>query len=59
MLTLEKIRMLLQDRTMTVVAEATGVHHQTIMRIKTGEAKNTSYQTVKALSDYFEAQMSK
>lgn len=58
MLTLEKIAELLQDRTLTVVSEATGVSHQTIMRIKQGKAKNTSYETCKKLSDYFEAQMS-
>lgn len=59
MLTLQRISELLQDRTLTVVAEATGVSHQTIMRIKQGKAKNTSYETYKKLSDYLEAQMSK
>lgn len=37
-----------------MVADATGIHYATIQAIKSGRVTNPSYETVKALSDYFE-----
>lgn len=37
-----------------MVADATGIHYATIQAIKSGRVKNPSYETAKALSDYFE-----
>ena len=53
MLTIDQIRQALADRRLDVVSEATGVHRNTLGRIRSGEAKNPSYSTVKSLSDYF------
>ena len=57
MLTLEEIRELMKDRRPSALIEATGLCHQTIWRINRGES--ASYETIKKLSDYFEAQASK
>jgi DNA-binding phage protein len=51
MLTLDQVRERLQDRKITVVAEATGLHLQTLYDIRHGRA-NPVYSTVKKLSDY-------
>ena len=55
MLTLADIRERMQDRKVTVVAEAIGVHSNTLYRMLSGDAK-PSYQTVKLLSDYLTEQ---
>jgi transcriptional regulator with XRE-family HTH domain len=52
MLTLDEIREKLKDRRLSIVAEACGVHPETIRRILRGNT--TSYETTKALSDYLE-----
>jgi hypothetical protein len=54
MLTLEMIRSLLQDRRVPLVAEATGLHYNTIRQIRDTPSANPTYKVVKALSDYFE-----
>lgn len=54
MLTLEEVRELLQDRRIDVVADATGLHYSTVQEVRAGKSEKPSYQTIKALSDYFE-----
>jgi len=54
MLTIEEIRNMLLDRRLAMVADATGIHYATIQAIKSGRVTNPSYETVKALSEYFE-----
>jgi hypothetical protein len=51
MLTLEEIREKLADRRLSVVAGAIDVHPETLRRIIKGST--ASYETTKALSDYF------
>jgi len=55
MLTLDQIKEKMKDRRVRVVAKETGMNHQTIYNaLKDGS--NPEYETVKALSDYLEAQ---
>lgn len=54
MLTLDEIRKLLADRRISVVAEATGLHRNTVAAIRDANGGTPSYKTVKALSDYLE-----
>lgn len=55
MLDLETIRKLLKDRRIDVVATETGLHVNTISKVK-AENSNPTYKTLKAVSDYLEAQ---
>jgi len=43
----------LQDRKLSLVAEATGIHPNTLSDIKNGRSDNPTLKTLKALSDYF------
>lgn len=52
MLTLEQIRVALQDRRLGLVAEATGLHYNTVRGIASGENVNPTYAVLKAISDY-------
>lgn len=52
MLTIEEIRRALADRKLTAVADATGLHYQTVWRVANGNG--ASYDTIKALSDYLQ-----
>lgn len=54
MLTIERIRELLLDRRLAMVADSTGIHYATIQAIRNGKVTNPSYETVRLLSDYFE-----
>jgi transcriptional regulator with XRE-family HTH domain len=54
MLTLEEIRQRLFDRRLNVVAEATGLHYNTVRNIAIGHNTNPTYGVLKALSDYLE-----
>lgn len=54
MLTIEEIREKLLDRRLQMLADATGIHYATIQAIRNGRVTNPSYETIKALSDYFE-----
>ncbi len=54
MMTLVQIRALLQDRRLQMVAEATGLHENTIRQIRNDETANPTYKVMVALSDYFE-----
>lgn len=53
MLTLEKIKQRLQAINVQAVSRAAGVHPNTVYGILAGRSPN--YETVKKLSDYFEA----
>lgn len=52
MLDIDEIRAALQDRVITSVETHTGINRNTIAMIRSGKAKNPSYATLKALSDY-------
>ena len=52
MLDLQEIQRQLQDRRLSCISRATGLHYNTVYSIKQGKAQNPSYQVVKALSDY-------
>lgn len=54
MMTLEMIREKLQDRRVPLVADATGLHYNTIRQIRDTPEANPTYKVVKALSDYLE-----
>ena len=56
MLTLEQIRESLRDRMPAKVAEATGLHYNTIRIIRDDPNANPTYKAVKALSDYLQGQ---
>tara|TARA_R110000803_G_scaffold28727_1_gene66174 strand:+ start:627 stop:818 length:192 start_codon:yes stop_codon:yes gene_type:complete len=56
MLNLEGIVARLQDRRVDVVHEATGLTKMTIINIKKGRQTNPKYETMEALSEYFESQ---
>lgn len=49
---LEKIRYALRDRVAKVVAKETGLHWQTIMKLKSGSIKEAKIDTIRRLSDY-------
>lgn len=53
MLTLDEIRARMKDRRVRRVAEAIGVHHQTIYNVMEPGA-NPSHDTLKKLSDYLQ-----
>jgi len=55
MVTLEKIRTQLQDLRPARVAEATGLHFNTIREIRDNPEANPTHRAMKALSDYLEA----
>lgn len=52
MLTLDTIKELLKDSNLSAVAQSVGVHPNTLYRLMDGQ--DPKYNTVKALSDYFE-----
>ncbi len=52
MLTLEQIREALRDRMPARVAEATGLHYNTIREVRDNPEANPTYKVLKALSDY-------
>jgi hypothetical protein len=54
MLTLEQIKTALADRRLTVVAESTGLHYNTLRDIRDNPESNPSYRTLKAVSEYLE-----
>jgi len=56
MLTLDDIRLALTDRNLSEVSRASGVHYNVVYRAATDRTSNPTYETVKALSDYLEAQ---
>jgi hypothetical protein len=52
MLTLEEIQKRLLDRRLNAVADATGLHYNTVRGIASGENINPTYAVLKAISDY-------
>lgn len=52
MMTLEQIREALRDRRPGLVAEATGLHLNTVREIRDNPDANPTYKVLKALSDY-------
>jgi hypothetical protein len=52
MLTLEQIRAQLQDRRLTVIAERTGLHPNTLRDIRNNADCNPSHRVLAALSEY-------
>lgn len=52
MLTLEQIRDQLQDRRLTVIAERTKLHPNTLRDIRNNAECNPSHRVLAALSDY-------
>ena len=53
-MTIEAIRLALQDRRISMVSAATGLHYNTIKALRDNEDANPSYKVLKALSDYLE-----
>lgn len=51
---IDKIRQLLADRRLDIVSDTTGVHVNTISRIRDGKTKNPSYRAFEALRKYLE-----
>lgn len=49
---IEKIADALRDRNLMRVSEATGLHHNTLVRLRTGETKRLTAGTQKILTDY-------
>jgi hypothetical protein len=52
MLTLEQIKEALRDRRPSMVAEATGLHFNTVRDVRDNPNANPTYKVLKALSDY-------
>ena len=59
MMTLNNIRIALQDRRIGLVSQATGLHVNTIRDLRDGENANPSYRVLAALSDYLEKNAAK
>jgi len=55
MLTPEEVKDKLKDRVPDVVSAGSGLHANTIRALKKGTATKPSYETMKKISDYFEA----
>ena len=55
MLSPEEIREKLKDRVISVVVAETGLHANTVRAIRNGTYKAPSHETIKKLSEYFEA----
>lgn len=54
MMLLEDIQEALKDRKIKMVAEATGLHYNTVRQLANSPDANPTYKVVKALSDYLE-----
>jgi len=52
LLKLEEIVKRLEDRNLKLVAERTGLAHQTLYRIRNGQVTSPNYETVTILSEY-------
>lgn len=59
MMTLNDIRLALIDRRIGLVAQATGLHVNTIRDLRDSENTNPSYRVLVALSDYLEKNAAK
>lgn len=54
MMTLEQIRHALIDRRPGLVAQATGLHLNTVREVRDNADANPTYKVLKALSDYLQ-----
>ena len=54
MMTLEQVQAALADRRTDKVAEATGLHYNTVREIRDNVNANPTWRVFKALSDYLE-----
>lgn len=54
MMNLRQVQEALKDRRLTVVAEATGLHYDTVWRVASGRVTAPSYDVVERLSHYLE-----
>ena len=52
LLSLEDIQLLLKDKRLYVVSEATGLSFPTLKKMADGKKENFTYKTIKAISDY-------
>lgn len=55
-MTLEQIRKALSDRMPIKVADATGLHYNTIREVRDNPDANPTYKVLVALSNYLEGQ---
>jgi hypothetical protein len=53
--TLDRIRLLLQDRRLNLIADATGIHVNTIRDIRDNPDANPTYKVLVALNAYLES----
>lgn len=53
LLTVEQLKAKLQDRRLEVVANATGLHYNTLLTIRDSHVVNVKYETLTKLSEYF------
>ena len=56
MMTPDQLQAALQDRRIDKVAEATGIHYNTVRRVARGEARNPTWDTIRRLSDYLKGE---
>lgn len=54
MMTLEQIRHALYDRMPMKVSDATGIHYNTIRKVRDDPNANPTHKVLQALSDYLE-----
>ena len=59
MLTLDQIKAALLDRRIAMVAQATGLHVNTVIEVRDSPKANPTYRVLKALSDYLSNQQQK
>lgn len=57
MMTLDQIRDALKDRRPAMVAQSTGLHVNTVMRIRDGMNTNPTYEVVAALFKYLQGKV--
>jgi len=51
-MSLEEIAAALADRRIPIIAERTGIHHNTIAAIRDGQTKDPSHRVVSKLAEY-------
>ncbi len=54
MLTPDEVKEKLRDRVPAIVAEGSGLHINTVYKLKKGESIDPSYETMVKISAYFE-----
>lgn len=53
-MTLDQIKQALEDRRLSIVSEATGLHYNTLKNIRDGKNGNPSIKTLNKISAYLE-----